>query len=813
METLWQDLRYSLRSLFKRPGFTVIAILTLALGIGANTAIFSVVNGVLLRPLSFAASERLVALWEVRSGEPRNSVSYPNFRDWRAQQTAFERIAVYRENPMILTGGSEPANLAGIVTSPDLFPLLGATPLLGRVFQQEEEVAGHYVAILSQSVWQKHFLADPQIIGRQVTLNGHAFTVVGVMPAKFDFPVRSVATEIWVTSAIDAEKTDADDDPMSEQRGFRSLKAIGRLKPGATIKQAQADLDAIVSRLQKQYPEDMTNYGAGMAPLLDDLVGDVRSALLVLFIAVLFVLLIVCANVANLLLARAVTRRKEIAVRTALGASRWRIVRQLLTESALLAFLGGAVGLLVALWGTELLKTLGPENLPRVQEISVDGRVLGFTMLISLLTGMIFGLVPALRASRTDLNETLKETGRSSESIHRNQLRSTLIVAEVALALILLTGAGLLVKSFLRLRQVNPGFEPKQVLTLRFDLPEYRYREVPRINEFNRQILERIERLPDVKAAGLIFPLPLSGSNAGTRFSIEGRPVERGQLPRVDFRTASAGYFRALSIPLLSGRDFTARDDLKAPNVVIVNETLARRYFPNENAVGKRISPDISIGSGEAPMREIVGVVGDIKHRGPGEETLPEVYLPHAQLPFGPVTVVVRTGHEPLGIVKAIRAEVNALDPELPLADVQTLDEYLTNSVAQPQFNARLLAIFGAIAMILTAIGLYGVMAYSVAERTRELGIRRALGAQVGDLLGLVIRQGMKLVLAGVVVGMAGALALTHLISGLLFGVTATDPLTFVGSSLLVTIVTLLACWIPAWRATKVDPIIALRCE
>ncbi|MCI0489538.1 MAG: ABC transporter permease [Blastocatellia bacterium] len=815
MQTFLLDLRYGARMLLKKPGFTLIAIITLALGIGANTAIFSVINGVLLRPLPFAEPERLVALWETRNDVSGDTVSYPDFADWRAQNQVFERIAVYHNSTLTLTGEAQPAILRTVMASAELFPLLGAKPLIGRTFLTEEDKPGNRVALFSHNAWQKYFNADPNIAGRQVTLNGRSWTIVGVMAPGFNFPVQAEQADLWVTPAMEGEKTADDDAPLTEQRGVRFLRAIARLKPGVTLSRAQADMDAIMGRLSAQYGDDVGGYRAVVKPFLGQVVGDdIRRALLVLFGAVGLVLLIACANIANLLLARAVTREKEIAVRSALGANRWRIIRQLLTESALLAFVGGAAGLLLAVWGTDLLKWLSPKDLPRVEEIRLDWRVLGFTLLVSLLTGLIFGLAPALRAAKIDLNETLKEGGRSgSESIRRNRFRSALIISEIALALSLLIGAGLLVNSFLRLQRVDPGFDPHKVLTLRVDLPDYKYRKAQEISGFNLQLIERVEHLPGVRAAGMVFPLPLSGSDAVTRFEIEGRPVERVKRPPTDLRFATDGYFRTMGIPIISGRDFTKRDILQSPNVVIINEALAHRHFPNENPIGKRIRPGLSIDENAPPMREIIGVVGDVQSGSLSAEDPPAVYLPHSQFPFISVTMTIRAETDPLNLVGAVRNEVSALDKDLAIDDVKTLDQYLTDSVAQPKFNTLLLTIFACVAMILTAVGLYGVMAYSVAQRTHEIGIRMALGAQSGDVLKLVVRQGIHLALIGVACGLAGAFALTRLMEGLLFGVSATDPLTFAGVAVLFIAVAMLACYIPARRAARVDPMEALRYE
>jgi putative ABC transport system permease protein len=812
MQTLWQDLRYGARMLMKNPGFSLIAALTLTLGIGANTAIFSVINGVLLKPLPYAGPERLVAVWEVRHDGRRGAVSYPNFADWRAQNQVFERVAIYRDSAMALTGGGEPASLRAVITTPDLFPLLNARPQLGRGFLPEEEKAGSRVVVLGHGAWRKYFGADPNLVGKQIKLNGRDFSVVGVMPAGFNFPVEAEQTDLWVSAAISSERDDPKEESMNEQRGAHMYYSIARLKPGVTLAAAQTDLETVMGRLRAQYPDEVGGDHTAMRPYMTDLVGDVERALLVLFAAVGAVLLIACANVASLLLARAIGRQREIAVRAALGASWGRIVRQLLTESLLLAAVGGTAGLLLATWGVDFLKTLSPADMPRMQDVRLDGRVLVFTLLVSLLTGLVFGLIPALRAARADQNEALKEGGRGGEGLRRNRLRSALVVAEVASAMTLLVGAGLLIKSFVRLQRVNLGFDPHQVLTLRVELPDARYREARQIINFNQEFLRRVERLPGVRSAAMVFKLPLGGSDASTTFEVEGQPPDKSRPLSAGARISTPGYFHTLGIPFVSGRDFGERDEEKSAPVVVINETLAERYFPNQNPIGKHIRPGISV-EGDPPWREIVGVVGAVRHSGPGKEPRPEFFLPQMQMPFVTLTTVVRVAGDPLAIIGAARNEVRAMDRELPIDSVKTLDQYLTESVAQPRFNTLLLGLFAGLAMTLTAVGLYGVMAFSVTARTREIGVRVALGARGPDVLRLVVSQGMKLTLIGVAIGMVAALALTRLMAGLLFGVTPTDPATFALIALLLVGVAMLACYLPARRATKVDPMISLRCE
>ena len=624
--------------------------------------------------------------------------------------------------------------------------------------------------------------------------------------------IQADPVDLWTTFAIDSESPDSGP-PLTEQRGAHYIQVIARLKSNTSVEQAQEDMISIMSNLEKQYPDTNAHFVVRTVPALESLIGDTRPALLILLGAVGCVLLIACANVANLLLARATSRHKEIAIRAALGASRWRVVRQLLTESVLLSLGGGATGLLLALWGTDVLVALGPRNIPRLTEISLDSSVLFFTLLISLLTGVIFGLAPALHATKSDLTESLKEGGRgSTEGALRNRVRSALVVAEIAIALVLLVSASLLIQSFLRLERVAPGFNPHHVLTFSLDLPETRYSTVQQA-AFYRQLISRIETLPGVTQASAVLPLPLSRSQMGVGFEIEGRPMAQGDLPETDFSTIGLNYFHTMGIPLVKGRDFTAHDDLKSTPVCIINETLARKYFPGEDPLGKRIKPTLSVDNNPPPMREIVGVVGDVKHRNLSAESGPEVYVPHAQVPFSTMAVIVRTETEPQSITAAVQREVRSLDKDLPLINVRTLDEYVSTSVERPRFNTLLLGIFAAVALILTAVGLYGVLAYTVAQRTHEIGIRMALGAQTRNVLRLVIGQGMLLALIGIGTGLAVAWMVTRLLASLLYGISARDPVTFAGVALLLSAVALLACYIPARRATRVDPVIALRYE
>jgi putative ABC transport system permease protein len=825
MNSLLQDLRYGARMLMKKPGFTLIAVVTLALGIGANTAIFSVVNAVLLRPLPYAEPERLVAIGGTDTRNPEgpkieDSSSYPDFFDWREQNQSFDAVAVYHSATFTMTGNDAPAHLSGQVVSAELFDLLRAKPYLGRVFTRADEKVGgdgasnsvSRAAVISYGLWQKRFGADPKVIGRAVTLDRKQFQIAGVTKPGFQFPIQADPVEVWVTLAVDSEASNGKK-PVTERRGYRMLNAVGRLKTNVSLGQALAEMKLLAANLEKEYPDNNTNRGVILLPLHSNLVGDYRQSLLVVFAAVGCVLLITCANVANLMLARATARYKEIAVRTALGAGRVRIVRQLLTESILLSLGGGLLGLLLAWWGMEALIRFVPENLPRLSEIALDRWALGFTFTVSLLTGVIFGIVPALQASKVDLTEAMKDGARGSSGSGKARLRGALIVAEVAVALMLLVGAGLLVQTFVKLQRVDLGFDVHNVLTATVELPEAQYAKPEQKIVFYQRLQERVQALPGVVQASAILPLPISDNDAGGGFQIEGRAAPAGEEPHADMRWANLDYFSTMKIPILAGRDFTPQDGLKSTPVVIVNQTLAKTYFPNEEAIGKRL--ELPFGETGTTKYQIVGIVRDVKHQTElGHEYSPELYISYAQLPFlGQMSLVVRTQSAPGSLAKAIQNEVSALDREIVLSDVKTMEQYLGNAVSQPRFSALLFGLFAVIALLLAAIGLYSVMAYTVTQRTHEVGIRMALGAQTGSVLRLMIAQGMKLTLIGIGIGLAGAFALTRLMKSLLFGVTPSDPVTFGLIAALLTIVALVACWVPARRATKVDPMIALRYE
>lgn len=800
--------------LVKSPTISIVATIALALGIGANTAIFSVVNAVLLRPLPFPDPDSLVSLFETdaRRGQERGSHSYPNFMDLRAQNTSFERVASYHGSDYVLTGRGEPARLEASVATADLFPLLGVAPVLGRNFSPDEDKPSETgrVVILSHSLFQNRFNGDASVLNQPITLNGVSFTVVGVMPAGFEFPIQNDPVELWTTIAGDA----AGKEPITAQRGAHFLQVIGRLKPAVTMEQAQADITAIGSRLEQQYPNTNTNKSLRVESALSTLVGDVRPALLVMLGAVAVVLLIACVNVANLLLARATSRHREMAIRSALGASRLRVIRQLLTESVLLSLVGGAVGLILAVWWSDLLVALGKEDIPRALQVRIDWRVLGFTAGVSLLTGLIFGLAPALHSAKTELVESLKEGGRgSSEGTRLIKLRNVLVVVELTAAVVLLAIAGLLIQSFWRLQKVNSGLQPENVLTFNVGLPEVKY-DYKKQAQFFIDLKDRLESKPGVQAVSSILPLPLSGDRFGISFEIEGRPVAPKDQPSADFFTTGVGYFHAMGIPIIKGRDFDQRDQHGSTPVIIVTETFARQFFPNEDPIGKRIRPGIStIDNEEAPMREIIGVVGDVRNRTLNTAPKPAYYVPQAQVPFDQMVVVVKTTGEPHSLISAVRKELAAMDADVPLFGIKSMDEYLSASVAKPRFNTTLLTIFAGVALVLTIVGLYSVMSYSVAQRTNEIGIRLALGAQSRDVVLMIVKQGAVLIVVGLAIGLGAAFVATRVIESLLFGVTAKDPFTFAAVAVLLTLVALLACYIPALRATRVDPMEALRCE
>jgi putative ABC transport system permease protein len=816
------DLRFAFRMLTKAPGFTLVAVFTLAIGIGANTAIFSVVNALLLKPLPFPEPRQLVAVGMTdtrdKSADIFGSLSYPDFFDFRDQNQTLASIAVFRDRPFALTSEQGATSVRGVRSSAEFFDVLGIKPSIGRTFSRADEQAGGgpggFKVILSDDFWHQHFGGDPNVLGRTLEVDREVYTVIGVMPPGFQYPIQSEPIEFYVTIAEEAATGDGSK-PVTQQRGNHMVQAIARLKSGVSIERAQADLSAIAASLERQYPTTNSFFGVRFKSLREELIGDVRPALYVLFGAVVCVLLIANANVANLLLARASVRGREIAVRAAVGASRGRIIRQLLTESVVLAALGGACGLLLAQWGTEALIRMVPQNIPRLSAIQLDGVVLTFTVLVSLGTGIFFGLVPAWQASHVDLNTSLKSgsrTGGGGE--HRARFRNGLVIGEVALALVLLICAGLLIQSFARLGRVPLGLQPERLLTASVQAPQTSYPTNEKIIAFYERFLERVRAIPGVQSASAIVPLPLSGSNMTTDFDIEEHPQPEGHRASAPVRIIATDYFKTAGIPLREGRSFDQREQLNSPPVVIVNERFAQKYFPGQNVIGKRIQPGLSADDSGDKMREIVGVVGNVKHLSLRNEDSPEMYVPQPQIPFSITSLVVRTNVvDPNAVTASIRRELAEIDPTIPLRSVRVFDEYISRSLARPRFNAVLLSIFAGSALVLTAIGIYGVMAYSVAQRTNEIGIRIALGAARSNIFKLVIGQAMGIVAVSVMIGLAGAFAATRLLNSLLFGVTASDPITFAAIVILIAAVAFAAAWFPARKAMLVDPIDALRAE
>jgi putative ABC transport system permease protein len=798
MDSIIKDIRYGLRSLLKRPAFTTVAVITIGLGIGVNTAIFSVINAVLLRPLPYDDPSRLISF--------RSNQSTPDLADFEAQSKTFSRLGGMALGPLAYTAGSEPVQIQiGHVTG-GLFEALGVKPERGRFITSEDDKNGApNVLVLSHNLWVKQFSADEQILGKAIPLSGNMYTVIGVMPATF-VPIRE-NTEAWTPVHVSNPSA-------ANFRGVHFLRTIGRLAPGVTIEQARTEMKVIDANLAAQYPADNKNRISVLVPLQERIVGETRWSLYILFAAVSFVLLIACANFANLLLARAAERQREFVIRGALGAGRWRLMRQLLIESLLLSLAGGAVAVLLAYWGTSLLVSFKPENLPRLTEIGVDARVLAFTLGISVLTGVIFGLVPAWTASRDRVGDALKEGARSvTAGGARQRLRSTFVVVELAVALVLLVGAGLLIKTFWKLRSVEPGFNPDHVVTMRVELPETRYKEIPPQTRFRKQVLAGMNSLPGVQAA-MISELPLSGESLDHEFLIENRPpIAPGDEPSLESRSVIGDYFKVMQIPLRKGRDFGPQDfDENAPLVGIANEALVRQYFQNEDPLGKRVrwASDRQIA-----WITIVGVVGDVKHFGLDLPEEPALYSPYPQTsPWKRwMSFAARTQGDAAGTAQALKQEIWRVDSQLPVTRVETMSEMAASSFAARRFNMSLLSLFAGLALVLAAIGIYGVMSNAVTQRTQEIGIRLALGANASDVLKLIVRSGLMLVIVGVAIGLAGAFALTRLMATLLFGVTPTDGLTIGVVSAVLIGVALLACFIPARRATKVDPLVALRYE
>jgi len=816
METLWYDLSHGIRTLFKNPGFTAVAVLSLAIGIGANSAIFSVTNALLLRPLPYKDADRLAILWSRSPGlnVPQDWFSPGQYLDVKTQNTVFDETAISIGASFNLTGQSTPEHVDGARISSSMFALLGAKAMIGRVFLSEEDQPGRPpTVILGYGFWQRSFGGDQGVIGRTLTMNGNDYTIVGVMPAGFSLNKEVMPAVNGIQTADLLVLL-----PMSESaranRGNEDFNIFARLRPGVSIAQAQAEMDIIADRMKQQYPANYPPNGGltiSVVPLLQQVVGDISLALRVLFGAVGFVLLIACANVANLLLSRAAVRQKQIAIRAAVGASRVRLIRQLLTESMLLALAGGFVGVGVADLTIKALRVFGPDNIPRLNEVGIDGRAMAFTFFVALLTGVFFGLAPAMRASRVDLNEVLKEGGRSGASGRGgHRTRKLLVVSEVALSLLLLIGAGLLIRSYQCVFNAYPGFNSHNVLSLRLSLPAVKYPKPESISPFFRRVVERLDEVPEVESVATTYSLPMSTvALAWEPISIEGYvPNGAQELIISNVRIVSPGYFHTMGIPLRSGRYFDEHDTKGAPETVIVDEAMAERFWPNEDPIGKRLQR-----GGSGSWRTVVGVISDAKQYSSEEEPPIAVYYPYEQFVARNMFLVIRTTRDPAGMTEAITKEIQAIDPEMPVFDVSTMDQRLHDSLARRRFSMFLLGMFAVIASILAAIGIYGVMAYSVIERTHEIGIRLALGAQPANVLQLVIRQALVLTSLGIAAGLAGAFALTRVMSSLLYGVSATDGFTFVMTPLLLGGVALFASYIPARRAARVDPMIALRCE
>jgi putative ABC transport system permease protein len=803
---MFTDLRYALRLLLKAPGFTAIVVLVLTLGIGANTAIFSIVNGVLLKPLPFADAAQLVAIDTTVRNEP-DDTAYLDFLDWRAQATTIDRMAAYATAAVTLTGRGQAASIPTAVVTADLFPLLGIAPIQGRVLTPADDARGATrTAVISETLWAQRFSRDPSIVGRAVVLDGDPIVVVGVMPARFEFPFDAEnPPQIWMpimTSRFSLQ--------WADQRGASFLKAIGHLRSGSRLPAAQAEMSEIAARVNAANPQDgRSARGVMIRPFQDMLVRNYRLALVVLLCAVAAVLLIACANIANLLLARGTARGREIAVRTALGASRAQIVRQLLSESVVLAALGGVGGTLLALWGVDALVRISPLQIPRLHSVHIDQSVLGFTVLATMVTGVLCGLFPAFQLSRASPGDALKDGERGGSRARGGRTRQGLVVAEVALSLVLLVSAGLLLRSFAMLQRVSPGFVTERAVTMQILLPQTKYPDQAAFINFYRRLEQEMRGLPGVTASAVSTTLPMTGSDIGMGFKVESRPVDPGVRTSAAFFGVSPDYFSTMGIRIARGRGFTERDDERAPSVIVINQTMAEKYWPGEDPIGKRVT----VSYNKTPPREIVGIVADVKQGELTDARKPQMYTPFVQTPWPFLATVVRTTAAPQSAAGSLRQALARLDPEQAAGEIRTLDEYVARSIATPRFTALLVGSFAALALLLAGFGLYGVMAYSVAQRRREIGIRMALGARAADVRSLVVGQALRMGAAGLAIGLAGAVLVARVLDSLLFGVTAGDPLTFAGVSAALLAVLLIAAYLPARRATGVDPMVALRAE
>jgi len=811
LETLLQDIRYAFRTLRKSPSFTAIAVLTLALGIGANTAIFSVVNAVLLRSLPYSNPEQLVSLSDAPPQQPdaRGGFSYVNFAECRAQNTIFSEMAGNQFHGMTLTGAGEPAELNIAIVTPEIFSLLEAKPLLGRTFLSQDGKQGAApVAVISEGLWRNRFSSNPNLVGKSISLDKRSFTVVGVMPAGFRFPLN-ISEDVWIPLVQDPLFG-----PWMSRVGGHWLTVMARLKPGVSLAQAQAEMDALGVRLAKEHPSQNSGWTLHVTPYQQSMVGDVKSALLILLGAVGLILLIACANIANLLLSRATSRAKEISLRIALGARRSRIVRQLLTESAVLGLLGGVIGILLAVWAVWGLQSFLPSEVTSINSIHVGGSVLGFALLLSLLSALVFGLAPALLSTPSNLQANINDAGgRTGQRASGRRARSLLAVVEISLALVLLVGGGLLIRSFLLLTSVSPGFDPRNIIVSGVSLPQFQYSTPQQWTSFSNNLLARLQAQPGLHDTAIAAPLPVTDGFINLAFDIVGNPaLPPGQSITADYVTVSPNYFQVMHIPILRGRLFSQQDSPSAPRVALISETLAHRYFPNQNPLGRQLNFGFAASGGNAP-REIVGVVGDVRDVSLGQEPGPMMYVPFAQAPLWGGDIVVRSSLSTSAIAASIRQSVHAIDSDLPLSDAVSFADGLGQSVSQERFRTFLLGVFSALALILAAVGIFGVLSYSASQRTHEIGVRIALGAQRRDVLRLILGQGTRLALVGLGVGLLAAFLLTRFMATLLYGVTAYDPVTFAGAALLLLGVVLLACYIPARRAMKVDPMVALRYE